>query len=848
MANEKVTERFKNLICSESEKNALHTYLFSSLVKGKSYQLKRNRVMIMEKEDDKKFIILQIVRTKDDNRICYICPKCFPVSYGEFICSRILPADFKSCIHTKLCTLIWGDEYDLSIDVVGIDEEDDLVEVVAEKPLYMAVIHPSCKTPKGPGVVVLSSKMLKPKCTDCRGNDCCIHLAIHLKKYKQEQSETSSKQRKRLKIDRVDPIKPQKKIAMEPGDSDPFQHEGLEANVFDISIDFFQTKEMKSRNRKIAAAPFQRDFLISKYDPAEVCYLHKNRYAEKENIICAESSRIIIHHTKTVETVNKTVLYRPTVSLGSCCNCKQFYTGKDDRLLRVSAAKMKITGKERTLHFVSYELYFTFLSQLVKGGQTMNAFIKSQKFMNELYFGSEKNPEYRKVLQKGFEIFSHALKFPEDANYCYDCPQKLEEGEQEDDFKEDIEYSIIDGLQMGCRSNCMKAEIKEEYFKEELVENLVVKGIEAKERTYLNSRKVRIIIAELLSKVNENTALGQTVDALGEMDLDSNARSVLELLNRISSKHKLLPACYVPFLRELHLETPISALVTAYSSNRSLYKEFMDYLNNKLNIFSSVDILERFINNFPVILNCIKNILETEGMKTDCRFLPPDVSTIIKNMIKLRFEFDKQSRKVAPPRVSPGPGFVEPLADFFPSYPIHTMENVYKADTKPDTSESDDCEKHFKAATSITGGIGTLSCSHKITKGFRAIRKGESPVIFCHSILRRLPEKVKAHKRVVVYDFACKMHKVCLRRYPYRIRRFQFVIDRHHQSNHKACSQVYDISKYPQMNEINTQIAEQLNNSLRKLATVVAYSNFQTYLKIIQIFITLKNLQIKKVI
>ena len=225
----------------------------------------------------------------------------------------------------------------------------------------------------------------------------------------------------------------------------------------------------------------------------------------------------------------------------------------------------------------------------------------------------------------------------------------MEEGEKEDDFKEDIEYSIIDGLQMGCRSNDLKAEIKEEYFKEELVENLVVKGIEAKERTYLNSRKVRLIISELLSKVTDNNSLSKAVDALGEVDLDMNARSVLELLNRISSRHKLLPACYVPFLHELHLETPISALLTPYSSNRSLYKEFMDYLNNKLNIFSSVDILEKFINNFPVILHCIKNIIETEGMKTDCRFLPPDVSTIIKNMIKLRFEFDKQSRKVAPP-------------------------------------------------------------------------------------------------------------------------------------------------------------------------------------------------------
>ena len=105
---------------------------------------------------------------------------------------------------------------------------------------------------------------------------------------------------------------------------------------------------------------------------------------------------------------------------------------------------------------------------------------------------------------------------------------------------------------------------------------------------------------------------------------------------------------------------------------------------------------------------------------------------------------------------------------------------------------------------------------------------------------------MKAHKREVVYDFACKMHKCCLRRYPYRIRRFQFVIDRHHQSNHKACSQAYNVSKYPAMNHLNTQIAEQLNNSLRKLSTVVAYSNFETYLKIIDIFITIKNLKNKK--
>ena len=400
---------------------------------------------------------------------------------------------------------------------------------------------------------------------------------------------------------------------------------------------------------------------------------------------------------------------------------------------------------------------------------------------------------------------------------------------------------------MGCRTNGLKADIREDFFQEEVVEEIVVKGIEAKDRTFFNTRQVRNIISTLLSKAEEPTALATCVKSLTSLDLDSNSRSVLALLNGLWSRNKTVPAGYLHLLHELHLETPISALMTPYSSNRQIYEKFRSYLNNKDDIFSSPISLELFMNSFPVLLVCMKQILVSENAKRveNIPFLPSDVSAVIKNMIKLRFEFDQKSRKTAVPRTTPHPEFVPPVADFFPSYPIHTMENIYKADKIPDVTESDDCEKNFGSATSISGGIGTVSCNHKITKGFRAIRKGESPILFCHSLLRRLPEKVKAHKRVVIYDFACKMHKTCLRRYPYRIRRFQFVIDRHHQSNHKACSQAYNISKYPEMSHVNTQIAEQLNNCLRKLSTVVAYSNFQTYLRIIQIFITVKNLEIE---
>ena len=529
---------------------------------------------------------------------------------------------------------------------------------------------------------------------------------------------------------------------------------------------------------------------------------------------------------------------------------KDFYTGEKDNLLRVSATKTQLPGNERTLHFVSYEFYFKYVIQLITGGETLSAFVKSQKLMDEVYFGCEKSPEYKKVLQKGLEIFCHALRFPEDANYCYECPQKLtpDDGKSEDDFKDDIEYTIVDGIQMGCRSNELKAPIKDEYFTEEQIESVIVSGIESKDRTFLSSARVRTILGTLLSNKDDHGALTKAIDALSEMNLSEHSNCVLQLLKRISSQSKIIPGCYILLLRELHLQTPISALLVPFSSNRSIYKEFMDYLNEKCNIFSSANTLEKFINSFPVIMDCIKSILESEVEDRSKPFLPHDVSIIIQRMIQLRFRFDIQSRKVAQPRTKPNQGFSEPVADFFPSYPIHTMKNLYKVDLHKDALDTDDCDKNFKSSKSISGGIATVSCNHKITKGFRAIRKGESPVDFCQSIFRRLPEKVKAHKRVVVYDFACKMHTVCLRRYPYRIRRFQFVIDRHHQSNHKACSEAYNISNYPEMSHVNTQIAEQLNNSLRKLSTVVAYSNFKTYLRIIQIFITIKNLKIKQII
>ena len=44
---------------------------------------------------------------------------------------------------------------------------------------------------------------------------------------------------------------------------------------------------------------------------------------------------------------------------------------------------------------------------------------------------------------------------------------------------------------------------------------------------------------------------------------------------------------------------------------------------------------------------------------------------------------------------------------------------------------------------------------------------------------------------------------------------------------------------------MNSQLSEQLNNSLRKLATVAGYSKVDTYIKFLEVFITVRNLSKK---
>ena len=133
-------------------------------------------------------------------------------------------------------------------------------------------------------------------------------------------------------------------------------------------------------------------------------------------------------------------------------------------------------------------------------------------------------------------------------------------------------------------------------------------------------------------------------------------------------------------------------------------------------------------------------------------------------------------------------------------------------------------------------------------KGFTALQRGESPLLVLGPALHCLPTRVKASQRFLIYDNACAAHKSALRRFPHRIRKWTFLVDRTHWKNHSTCHSGYNMDIYPQLKGINSQQAEQINRNLRSLSTVLAFYTFDRYMRVLEMFFVHHYLQIKKLI
>ena len=77
----------------------------------------------------------------------------------------------------------------------------------------------------------------------------------------------------------------------------------------------------------------------------------------------------------------------------------------------------------------------------------------------------------------------------------------------------------------------------------------------------------------------------------------------------------------------------------------------------------------------------INQILSCENTK----FLPPDVTGMFLAMLDLQVSYMSIARQRAVARKKPTRESAK--SQVYPGYPLHTVKNVYSADTKSDTSD-----------------------------------------------------------------------------------------------------------------------------------------------------------------
>ena len=85
-----------------------------------------------------------------------------------------------------------------------------------------------------------------------------------------------------------------------------------------------------------------------------------------------------------------------------------------------------------------------------------------------------------------------------------------------------------------------------------------------------------------------------------------------------------------------------------------------------------------------------------------------------------------------------------------------------------------------------------------------------------------------------------------LRRFPHGVRNWTSLVDRTHWKNHQACHLGYNMDLYPQLKGVNSQQAEQINRSLRSLSVVLAYSTFDHYMRILELYFVYKNVKTRQ--
>jgi hypothetical protein len=184
-----------------------------------------------------------------------------------------------------------------------------------------------------------------------------------------------------------------------------------------------------------------------------------------------------------------------------------------------------------------------------------------------------------------------------------------------------------------------------------------------------------------------------------------------------------------------------------------------------------------------------------------------------------------------------------------PEHDVHTI---------PFKEFSAFCNKHEYKVYSKTPGIFLIFCPHGVCVGFEALNRFEGPMMVFDVLYRRF----KVAPGMVNYDNACNLSRTCYKLAGSHFRNTFFFIERYHSPFHISCGIAYTIDAMlpPDrklidtgdpgetllVKDVNSQVAEQTNSRLEKIARQTGYMSQHTYMAFLKVFMYFNNKDVVK--
>ncbi|XP_077986107.1 uncharacterized protein LOC144440592 [Glandiceps talaboti] len=538
--------------------------------------------------------------------------------------------------------------------------------------------------------------------------------------------------------------------------------------------------------------------------------------------ICGEGLVFQEHNTIAKVNINGKqekikVCYRPSVG---ACRCVLHYDGQEDLLLNLN---------NHTL--VHYGLLLSYLKLMKEARNPLVAFHRA--YVEKLSESSRKcTPIPYHMLRLTWNAYIRLLDIDWQKDFtCEKC-------------SDNPEIIICDGTSVGLHKELLTGlgDVGD-------LDRLdPIYGTKHADRVFIPSpqaRKLLLQFAGVHPQSKQQTGLSpvplsteQYVQLISILRKYTHLSSLADVIERISNNGRQLiaPANYQSFLQDISRNSPASALlqVNHCSKARHVIKEI---------IIKRLDILQCFNREkihllrkeAPIVAKFIEEV-NINGQ------LPYDVRCLLQEFLK-KSNLPCQSplsHQYIP--VSPTPPALFDGLSFFPSMPQLHGNGNYAANTTNENRAcraTDTCNKFSKGHPTLSPGIFTVYCQHKVCLGFEVMKQHESPA----TPFKIIKQRFQRAPRIIVYDNGCKLHQYCLNREPEFFKHTIFLVDRLHWCNHTGCSSGYNMNVYKnsEVRTLNSQICEQTNAVIARIRSQLAYMLPDNFILHTAIFLSMAN-------